>query len=416
VRPPVSPVAVAERLLLGALRERDTAQTAAGLAQGARHVARIARELSASLDEGVVLDIMRGVTLPHRGTRCVVGVIEPGGSRRGQTPPTPPSPIGTLSDTGGGLQLVVRFAVPATDVTVDDDACGEMIFARNAGSPEFSADEIAMASEITAHCGMALGHARLYARALASRLTADEANRLKSRFLANMSHELRTPLNAIAGFVELIDMGLHGPVTELQRDALRRIRINQQHLLVLITEILDFARIDGGRVRCREVDVPMAEVVADVYQMLSAIAEAKGLTIEQPAVDRALAAWADPDRVRQILMNLVMNAVKYSPANAGPVSIRSVGTANGVLTIVEDSGQGIPADQLQSIFEPFVQLDGGRLDRRGGVGLGLAISCDLARAMRGSLTVESTVGRGSKFKLLLPRALSAPRPNGAADR
>jgi signal transduction histidine kinase len=415
IRSRVPPVAVAERLLLGALRERDTAQTAARLAEIARHVARIVGELSASLDERAILEIMRHVTLPRPGTHCLVELIEPDGSQRRSPSTESASPV-ALSDAGRGLQLAVPFTVPAAVITIDDDAHGDMIFVRHADSPEFSGDEIAMAVEITAHCAMALGHARLYARAVASRITADEANRLKSSFLASMSHELRTPLNAIAGFVELIDMGLHGPVTDLQHDSLRRIRTNQQHLLVLITEILDFARIDGGRARCREADVPMANVIADVQQMLSAMAGAKGLTLDVPHVDPDVAAWADADRVRQILMNLVMNAVKYSPPNAGPVSITSVATDDTVLTVVEDRGQGIPADQLTSIFEPFVQLNSGRLDRRGGVGLGLAISRDLARAMNGSLEVDSTVGRGTRFTLSLPRARSAPRAETGAAR
>jgi signal transduction histidine kinase len=410
----VPAVAVAVRLLLGALRERDTAQTAARLAEIARHVARIVGELSASLDERVILEVMRGVTLPRRGTHCLVELIEPDGSQRRPLMPLEASSV-ALSDAGRGLQLAVPFTVPAAVVTIDDDAHGEMIFVRHADSPDFSADEIAMAVEITAHCAMALGHARLYARAVASRITADEANRLKSSFLASMSHELRTPLNAIAGFVELIDMGLHGPVTDQQHDSLRRIRTNQQHLLVLITEILDFARIDGGRARCREDDVPMANVIADVEQMLGAMAQAKGLPLHVPRVDPDVAAWADADRVRQILMNLVMNAVKYSPPNAGPVSIASEARNDTVLIVVEDHGRGIPADQLMSIFEPFVQLDSGRLDRQGGVGLGLAISRQLARAMNGSLEVDSTVGRGTRFTLSLPRARSAPRSASEGD-
>src|SRR6185312_14310890 len=151
---------------------------------------------------------------------------------------------------------------------------------------------------LTARCAMALGHARLYGRALALRIAADDANRAKSAFLANMSHELRTPLNAIAGFAELIDLGLHGPVTEQQHNSLVRIRANQQHLLSLITEIMDYARIGGVRTPRRLIDVSMASAIADVARALSSIVEAKGLTLETPPVPPDAVAWADPEHVR----------------------------------------------------------------------------------------------------------------------
>jgi signal transduction histidine kinase len=253
---------------------------------------------------------------------------------------------------------------------------------------------------------MALDNARLYREADALRLVAEMANLSKSEFLGSMSHELRTPLNAIGGFAELIDLGIRGPVTEAQHADLARIKANQQHLLMLITEILNFVRIESGRMEYRNGEVSMTQALSDVAEMLSGAINEKGLTVEGPRGEANAVAWADPDRVRQILVNLVMNAVKYTPLHGGTITLTCAVMGDMVLAHVADTGPGIPTEKLESIFEPFVQLTAGPADRRGGVGLGLAISRDLARAMSGDLAVESTVGVGSRFTLTLPLARS----------
>jgi signal transduction histidine kinase len=409
---PTSPsVGVAERLLLGALREHDLAVSTAAIAERARYLVRITDDLSASLDEQVILEVMRGVTLPRPGSWCVVDLISTDGVRRRLPPLDARASPRIVHGTGASSALAIPFTVPSgPDADAHTEGRGEMLFVRPEGGPPFATDEVALALEITARCAMALGHARLYGRAVASRIAADGANRAKSAFLANMSHELRTPLNAIAGFVELMDLGLCGPVTEKQHDALVRIRVNEQHLLALITEILEYARIGGGPAARRETEVPMGSVIAEVAMALNNIVEAKGLTLDTSAVHTDVVAWADPDRVQQILTNLVANAVKYSPPNAGAISIASAVSGNAVLTVVEDHGSGIPPDQREAIFEPFVQLESSYAGRRGGVGLGLAISRDLATMMQGSLTVESAAVQGSRFTLSLPRARSAESP------
>jgi signal transduction histidine kinase len=195
-------------------------------------------------------------------------------------------------------------------------------------------------------------------------------------------------------------------VTEEQHVALGRIKANQEHLLVLITEILNFVRIESGRMEYRNTEVPLAPALADVAGMLSAVIAEKKLTIEGPGGTASAVAWGDPDRVRQILVNLVMNAVKYTPPSGGTITLTCAVVGDTVLAHVTDTGPGIPREKLETIFEPFVQLTSGLNDRRGGVGLGLAISRDLARAMEGDLTVESTVGVGSRFTLSLPLARS----------
>ena len=285
---------------------------------------------------------------------------------------------------------------------------GAITFVSPKGDPPFTPEEIDFAVDLAARCAMALDNARLYREADALRFAAEMANRSKSQFLRTMSHELRTPLNAIGGFTELLEMEIPGPVTEKQRDALARIRINEQHLLKLITEILDFVRIESGRMEYHFGRVSLTHALADVAAMLGSAAGEKQLTLTTARCDTEVTAWADSDRVRQILVNLMMNAVKYTPAG-GTITLSCAAIGDTVVAQVADTGPGIAPRRMESIFEPFVQLSAGLTDRGGGVGLGLAISRDLARAMKGDLTVESTVGAGSRFTLTLPRATSPTR-------
>jgi signal transduction histidine kinase len=256
---------------------------------------------------------------------------------------------------------------------------------------------------------------RARAEAEAARRRAEEANRAKSEFLAAMSHELRTPLNAIAGYAELMELGLRGPVTEEQRGDLARIRRSQRHLLTLITDILNFARLEGGRVEYDLRPVPLADLIADAAPMIEPQLAAQQLSYEvrlpAGADGGGATARADQEKVRQILLNLLSNAAKFTPAG-GRVTVAveaaagALGGAAGgaVLVRVSDTGIGIPADKLDAIFDPFVQVQTGLTRRHEGTGLGLAISRDLARGMGGDLTVESAPGAGSTFTLVLPRA------------
>jgi len=441
---------VAERLLLGALREQDIASTAVSATKRADFLAKASRDLSMSLDESATRDTVRRLALPRPGTWCIVDVVESNGAihRLAVIHPDPakqalaaklqeqwplqrtspagspsviPSPRPTvvtqesgralmlaahgeenlriLREIGFGSLLVVPLIVRAR-------VQGAMTFVSREGDPPFTSEEVALAVDVAARCALALDNARLYREADALRLAAELANKSKGEFLGSMSHELRTPLNAIGGFAELIDMGVRGPVTEEQHVALARIKANQEHLLVLITEILNFVRIESGRMEYRNTEVPLAPALVDVAGMLSAVIAEKKLTIEGPSDTAGAVAWGDPDRVRQILVNLVMNAVKYTPPSGGTITLTCAVVGDTVLARVTDTGPGIPREKLETIFEPFVQLTSGLNDRRGGVGLGLAISRDLARAMDGDLTVESTIGMGSRFTLTLPLARS----------
>jgi signal transduction histidine kinase len=239
---------------------------------------------------------------------------------------------------------------------------------------------------------------------------AEAANQSKRDFLATMSHELRTPLNAIAGYVQLIDMGLHGPVTDAQHQALGKVQRSQQHLLSLINEVLNFAKLEAGRVEYELEQVALAEVVAGVVPMVEPqlVAKAMRCTVH---VDAAIMVRADREKLEQILLNLLSNAVKFAEPGgrctveaSPPEGTPGDAAANAVCLRVSDTGMGIPAEKLESIFEPFTQVHTSRATARGGTGLGLAISRDLARGMGGELIAESTPGAGSTFALTLPSA------------
>ncbi|HJQ10137.1 MAG TPA: PAS domain-containing sensor histidine kinase, partial [Gemmatimonadaceae bacterium] len=235
-------------------------------------------------------------------------------------------------------------------------------------------------------------------RALAE---AERANKAKSAFLAAMSHDLRTPLNAIGGFAELAADGMYGPVTPEQRDAMGRIRRAGNHLLTLINDILSFAKIEAGRVQLQVTELSVNEVLAATALMIELQARKKGLSLEIERGSEDVRVRADRERTLQILINLLTNSVKFT--DAGSINVHWEADDGDVMIDVTDTGRGIPADRLASVFEPFVQVGRSEEEQQQGVGLGLATSRELARAMGGDLTVKSEVGRGSTFTLKLPR-------------
>ena len=234
-------------------------------------------------------------------------------------------------------------------------------------------------------------------------LEATEANRAKSDFLAAMSHELRTPLNAIGGYAQLIEMGVRGPVTEAQRTDLLKIQRSKDHLDSLVSDVLNFAKAGAGRIEFRTREVDVAKTVDAVLEMVAPQAASKQLRLAPPAGPIQLTVTADADRVRQILLNLLANALKFTPAQ-GVISVDVVTEGERALISVTDTGIGVPSEQIDRIFEPFVQAKRALQATDQGVGLGLAISRQLARAMNGDLTARSVVGEGSTFTLELPIA------------
>ncbi|HMI57893.1 MAG TPA: ATP-binding protein, partial [Gemmatimonadaceae bacterium] len=252
-----------------------------------------------------------------------------------------------------------------------------------------------------------------------ARRDAEAANAAKAIFLTTMSHELRTPLNAVSGYVALLEMGVRGPVTDQQREDLRRIRRASQHLLSLINDILNYARLEAGSVELHLSEITLVDSLSEMEALIAPQLRAKGVAYEYRPCARNVRVHADREKLDQILLNLVGNAVKFTDRD-GRITLSCEVDGDNARVIVEDTGRGIPRGKLETIFDPFVQVDRHLTpERHQGVGLGLAISRDLARAMQGDISVQSDAGQGATFVLTLPRYVSdAPsvRRQGEVER
>ena len=242
------------------------------------------------------------------------------------------------------------------------------------------------------------------AEAEAARRAAELANLGKAEFLARLSHELRTPLNSIAGYAELLAAGVRGALNQAQREYLERIGRSQRHMQRLIEGIMNFATLELGRLALDISIVPVEQLLALAGELTAAQVREKGVNCRLAHAGASLRCRTDREKAVQILVNLIGNAVKFTDPG-GTVEVTIEARDDLLHLTVADAGPGIPPERLASVFDPFVSLTPrSGADRARGTGLGLAISRDLARAMGGELTVESTPGQGSRFTLSLPRA------------
>jgi signal transduction histidine kinase len=259
---------------------------------------------------------------------------------------------------------------------------------------------------VAQRAAVAVDNAQLFRESEAARRDAEGASRAKGQFLAVMSHELRTPLNAILGYSELVEMGVHGPVTDAQREAMARIRRSGQHLLSLVNNVLNLERAEVGGLETEFVSLSITELFEDADALTRPQAEAKGITLTVTAPSPGVVALGEREKAGQVLVNLLSNAVKFTPAG-GQISVTCDADAENVHLRVADTGVGMPGEAIERVFEPFVQLDSGLTRKAEGAGLGLAISRRLARLMGGDLTLVSEIGKGSTFTFTLVRVPTA---------
>ena len=443
---------VAEQMLLGALRERGFADDAEAGRRRAAFLAESGRLLAESVDQASTLVALTRLALPTLGAWCIVDILEEGDAihrlgiyhpdperqklaQRLQVAwvPEPEDPFGgpamlrsartiaitdnieaTLAATAHtpeNLHILRQLGI-GTLLTVPLMArkrlLGAITFVSAQRNVTYGPEDLQLAQDVAARGALALDNAQVYDLALVLQRTAETANRAKTAFLGAMSHELRTPLNAIGGYIDLLDMGLRGPVTDKQHADFARVRTNQQHLAILITEILNFVRVGSGHMPYAVNDFKACEMMQHAIDLVDPLFGQKGLFFDGVTGDTSIVARADPERTTQILVNLLSNAIKFT-ATGGHIGAECAATTDTVTILVSDTGIGIAGEKQEAIFEPFIQLRESLSDRESGVGLGLAISRDLARAMQGDLTVESTEGRGARFTLTLPRAVDPQR-------
>jgi signal transduction histidine kinase len=291
-----------------------------------------------------------------------------------------------------------RVARPLVDLTNAAESIARGDYA--ARVPVVGTEEVARLATSFNMMAAQVGESRAQSRSAQD--AAETANRAKSDFLAAMSHELRTPLNAIGGYTELMEMGLRGPVTPEQQKDLLRIRNSQQHLLGLVGRILDLSRIERGEVDYERMSIAIDPLLIGLEDLVFPQANAKQQKLNYKPDEQELIVIADREKLRQIVINLLSNAIRHSPSGSAITIGAHRAGQQLVGIVVADSGPGIPLAQQEAIFEPFVQLDRSFTSSIEGVGLGLAISRDLARGMGGDLTVQSAPGKGARFMLTLP--------------
>jgi signal transduction histidine kinase len=416
-----------------------------------------------------------GMALPHLGAWCFVDLCEPGdGMRRlavihpdpdkqalarrleNGWPPERDDPFGVpravrtrrseiihevsdevlveASHSEENLRILRQLGIGSL-MTIPLIARDEVLGAITYISPEqesgYTAADLELAEDLASRCALAIDNARLYRHARRAKEEAEEANQAKKLFLATMSHEIRTPVNAVIGYVDLLETGIGGTLSPDQARYLERISMSNRHLLGLINDVLDLAKMDVGQVQIRPEESTAGPVVDTALDLVRPLVENRALSLSEECEGDPEARFiADVDRVRQIAVNLLSNAIKFTP-DGGRIRIScgrsdtpdgatvSEKTTFWTYIRVEDTGIGIDRHELGRLFEPFTQTDSSYTRSREGAGLGLAISRRLVRMMGGDLVVESEAGQGSTFTLWLPspaREANGPTLEPTADQ
>ena len=266
----------------------------------------------------------------------------------------------------------------------------------------FASDELQLLESIAQQIGVASENARLFAELREAKELAESSDRAKSDFLANMSHELRTPLNAIIGFSEMLVDEKAGPVNPDQKEFLGDILKSGRHLLTLISDVLDLARVASGKLELKPQSFSLKEAIVETCSIVKPMADEKKIAINVDARIENDIVTLDPLRFKQVLYNLLSNAIKYNYDNGHVTVAVSVDEQNQIRLQVKDTGIGIKEENLPRIFHDFVQLDIGAAKVQPGTGLGLALTKKILEEQKGSITAESEVGHGSTFTVVLP--------------
>ncbi|HLM67069.1 MAG TPA: ATP-binding protein, partial [Longimicrobium sp.] len=339
-------------------------------------------------DEGVEVVATSGATRDSVGSRLPIhGELLEGPLRRGRA---------AIVDDGADHSASVPLRV-------GDETLGVLAATRD--DVPFNAEDARLLAAFADHAAVALRNATLLEAAQA-------AARTRAEFIATMSHELRTPLNAVLGHLQILEMEIHGPLTAEQRESLGRIDAASRHLRGLIEEVLSFSRLEAGRVETHVETVDVCELGSEVAAVIEPLATEKSIAFHLEICEPHPVVRTDPDKVRQILINLAGNAVKFT--DAGEVRIRVAPQGDGVALSVRDTGPGIAAEDQERVFRPFEQLHTGFARPHGGTGLGLYLSGQYARMLGGTIEVTSEPGQGSTFTLVLP-AETPEQPDAAPE-
>jgi signal transduction histidine kinase len=291
------------------------------------------------------------------------------------------------------VQLLGADALLILPMTARGKQIGGVVLVRAGARHAFDDDDTTLGEDIAARGALALDNAKLYDE-------ATRANRARSDLLAVVSHDLRTPLTAIIGYADLLALGIPHALPAASAVQVERIRTSAQHLMYLMNELLTFTRLDAGHETVHARDVDVCDVVREVATLVQPGAEARGLRLETTLPPEPVHLQTDPDKLRQVLLNLAGNAVKYTPTGSVHIRLSAQG-GNGAVLEVRDTGVGISADDLAKIYEPFWQVDTTQRSMEGGTGLGLSIVRRMVDLLGGQVEVTSRVGEGTTFTVTM---------------